>query len=270
VDSLFVARLKKSVQSNHAAAKRLLLQFSQNFKKRLIAEMRMQVSSEYLLKEKNREIETNDSDDPRDTDKVLINLIESKKKETEAKMQKDSEDEMGNEKTEPETVDEIYINNAGLVLLHPFLPILFSKLNLTREDKWIDEDAQCKAMLILQFLADAQTVFPEYELPLNKILCDWPLKESFETKLEIDAFAQIACEELLEEVIQYWSRLKNTGNDALRKTFLCRMGKLSRANNGWLLQIEQKSFDVLLGGLPWSINVIKLPWMKEILYVEWM
>jgi hypothetical protein len=50
---------------------------------------------------------------------------------------------------------------------------------------------------------------------------------------------------------------------------LQRAGKLSRVDDGWLLQIEQKGVDVLLSYLPWGIGLIKLPWMTELLYVEW-
>jgi hypothetical protein len=48
-----------------------------------------------------------------------------------------------------------------------------------------------------------------------------------------------------------------------------RNGKLSVVDDGWLMQVEQKAIDVLLNHLPWGIGIIKLPWMNEILYVEW-
>jgi hypothetical protein len=64
--------------------------------------------------------------------------------------------------------------------------------------------------------------------------------------------------------------LKNTGREALRETFLQRLGKLSPTDHGWLLQVEQKAVDFLLNRLPWGIGVIKLPWMDEKIFVEWM
>ncbi|MEO1401775.1 MAG: contractile injection system tape measure protein [Cyanobacteria bacterium J06635_1] len=43
----------------------------------------------------------------------------------------------------------------------------------------------------------------------------------------------------------------------------------SRNNDHWLLQIERETYDILLDQLPWSIRVVKLPWMPKLLYVEW-
>jgi len=258
-DSFFIARLKELVQTNRGLGKRLLLQFSRKFKQRLIGGMQ-EVDEDHLLEEKV------DSKLPGDYDKLLLELIDKQNVRKEVNRANDPVQE----KPEQDPVTTIYINNAGLILLHPFLSALFGRLNLTKEDKWVDESSAQTAMLILQWLVNGESDFPEYELPLNKILCNWPMTEPVDREIEIDANTQRECDELLEEVIRHWSRLKNTGIDAFRETFLRQIGKLSRVNNGWLLQVEQKSLDVLLGGLPWSINVVKLPWMKEILYVEWL
>jgi hypothetical protein len=52
---------------------------------------------------------------------------------------------------------------------------------------------------------------------------------------------------------------------------LLRPGKLIRKEDGdWLLQVESRTFDVLLEHLPWGISMIKLPWMKKMLWVEWI
>ena len=48
-----------------------------------------------------------------------------------------------------------------------------------------------------------------------------------------------------------------------------REGKLTRKPFDWLLQVEQKTLDILLGRLPWGLSMIKLPWMPEMLRVEW-
>jgi hypothetical protein len=74
---------------------------------------------------------------------------------------------------------------------------------------------------------------------------------------------------MLSEVIRHWSVLKNTSVAGLRETFLQREGRISPAANGWKLQIERKTVDVLLGKLPWGIGIIKLPWMNELMYVDW-
>ena len=75
--------------------------------------------------------------------------------------------------------------------------------------------------------------------------------------------------DLLLSVIEYWSILKDTTPDGLRESFLKRDGKLVFKNKEWLLQVEQKGYDMLLQHLPWNINMILLPWMKHLLKCEW-
>ena len=44
----------------------------------------------------------------------------------------------------------------------------------------------------------------------------------------------------------------------------------ARASDGeWLLPMERKAIDILLDQLPWGIGMIPLPWMPQMLHVEW-
>ncbi|MEO7769089.1 MAG: contractile injection system tape measure protein [Ferruginibacter sp.] len=165
--------------------------------------------------------------------------------------------------------EAIYINNAGLVLLHPFLQTLFEHLKLTEENKWLEEFSQHKAALVLAFLATGNNEFEEFNLVLNKILCGIKIDEIIITDQSLDDEVKDECEVLLKNVIEHWSVLKNTSPDGLREAFLQRSAKLSKVDNGWLLQVEQKAIDVLLSHLPWGVGFIKLPWMNEMLFVEW-
>ena len=74
--------------------------------------------------------------------------------------------------------------------------------------------------------------------------------------------------ELLLSIIEHWSILKNTSVEGLRQSFLQRDGKLTFFNNEWRLQVEQKSYDMLLQHLPWNRGLIRLPWMKHLLRTE--
>ena len=188
--------------------------------------------------------------------------VEVEKDDQESMAQKDKE-----KNKSPE--DAIYIDNAGLILLHPFLPALFENLKLTKENQWIDEDSQHKGVLVSAFLTTGIDEFEEFNLMLNKILCGVDVEEVVATDMLPDDEVIYECEMLLNEVIMHWSILRNTSIDGLRETFLQRNGTLSKVDIGWLLQVEQKSVDVLLGHLPWGIGVIKLPWMDEMIYVEW-
>ncbi len=167
----------------------------------------------------------------------------------------------------PEIREGVYIENAGLILLHPFLPRFFEGLGIAVEDKLIQPE---RALCLLHFLTTGQRIAPEYELILPKILCNLPLEAPVESDIGLTHSETEEAEALLGAVIQHWEALRNTSIDGLRGTFLLRFGKLSlRDDDDWLLQVEAKTVDILLSHLPWGISMIKLPWMQRMLWVEW-
>ena len=172
--------------------------------------------------------------------------------------------------TKNKETDSIYIQNAGLIILHPFLSELFTRLELLVDKHWKDISSQHTAVQVLEFLVSGKEEFPEFNLPLNKILCGLDISEVLEPVEEWPTLIKSECEDLLAEVIRHWRILKNTSVEGLRETFLQRNGKLTRADNGWLLNVEQKGVDVLLNSLPWGIGVIKLPWTDDTFFVEWI
>jgi hypothetical protein len=169
-----------------------------------------------------------------------------------------------------EEVTGLFVNQSGLVILHPFLSLYFEDIGLLDGETFRDEVAQQTAIYLLHYLATRQTDAPEYELVLPKILCGWSLSKPIARGLPLPDRAMAEGENLLQSVINYWQVLKTTSPDGLREGFLQRAGKLTRLEEGdWRLQVEQKAIDVLLGSLPWGMNVIKLPWMANLLMVEW-
>ena len=166
-----------------------------------------------------------------------------------------------------ESKQGIFIDNAGLVLLHPFLPRLFDELKIAEDDKLLLPE---RALNLLHYLVTGNTESPEYELALPKILCGIPLSEPV-ALTEGPGESDISeASDLLDAVVSHWEVLGNTTRDGLRGNFLVRPGKLSQKDDGdWLLQVESRSFDFLLNQLPWGISMIKLPWMKNMLWVEW-
>ena len=79
---------------------------------------------------------------------------------------------------------------------------------------------------------------------------------------------------LLQAVIAHWTALGATSVAGLRESFLQREGRLvllspDEQPAAWQLQVQARSFDMLLDRLPWSIALIKLPWMERALHVQW-
>jgi hypothetical protein len=166
-----------------------------------------------------------------------------------------------------ESEEGIYIDNAGLILLHPFLPQFFTALGIAAENQLIQAE---RALCLLHFLTTGLLIAPEYELTLAKILCNIPLEIPVESDIELSDVEIEEAEALLNAVIRHWDALQNTSIDGLRGEFLFRFGKLSMRNDGdCLLQVETKTVDILLNQLPWGISMIKLPWMHTLLWVEW-
>ena len=165
--------------------------------------------------------------------------------------------------------DGIYVSNAGIVLLHPFLNQFFKKLRLIKKDGFADSIFQQKALYLLHYLATGNTKPEEHELVIAKILCAWPLEEPVNNFIELTDEELDEADDLLLSAIQQWNILKETSADGLREGFLQRKGKLFTKNDDLVLQIEQSSIDILLDHLPWNLSIIKLPWMQDILKVEW-
>ncbi|MCH6236261.1 contractile injection system tape measure protein [Cognataquiflexum rubidum] len=181
-----------------------------------------------------------------------------------------SPNQLGSKEQEDQEIKEgIFVENAGLVLLHPFLAGLFGNLQLTENGKFVAESDQSLAARMLQFLVFGENELSENFYPLNKILCGMGVSQVLGVEIDISQEFKIEGEELLQAVIGHWSFLKNTSIDGLRETFLQRNGKISRVEKGWKLQVERKTVDVLLAKLPWGLGIIKLPWMNDMMFVEW-
>jgi hypothetical protein len=169
-----------------------------------------------------------------------------------------------------EDIDQdLYIQNAGMILLWPFLHRFFETLGLVESGQFLSLEQAHRAVLLLQYLVDESLDVLESSLSLNKLLCGQDLSEPIPSVLVMTEAERVECEELLLAVIQNWSVLGNTSIAGLRQAFLQRAGVLKPHQDGWRLQIEHKTHDILVDQLPWSIRVIKLPWMEQVLYTEW-
>lgn len=167
-----------------------------------------------------------------------------------------------------------YISNAGLVLAAPFLQRLFELLDMLKKTEknhleWRDAAAVSRAVHLTQFLVDGRTDSPEPLLVLNKVICGIPIEQPVEAKIAPTGEEKSACENLLQSMISNWPILSNTSIAALRETFMQREGKLEGLDDRWTLRVQRKTVDVLVDRIPWSISVIRLPWMPKPLYVTW-
>ncbi|MBF9222677.1 contractile injection system tape measure protein [Hymenobacter ruricola] len=165
--------------------------------------------------------------------------------------------------------ETVYIANAGLVLLWPFLVPLFDRLGYLEQRQLKAPDQAERASHLLQFLVTGEEEAPEYLLVLNKLLCGVATARPLARALPLTPAERNTAEGLLQAVITQWQALGNTSVTGLRETFLQRPGKLDFLAERVTLTVETKTVDILVDRLPWSISTIKLPWMPLPLYVTW-
>jgi contractile injection system tape measure protein len=165
--------------------------------------------------------------------------------------------------------DFILIPDSGLVLLHPFLPRLFEYCNWMNGKEFLNDEARYRAVNALHYMVTGNEEAPEYVLMLPKLLCGIPLEWPLELTHSLSDAEREACDELLIQVIGHWSALRNASPAALRETFLCRQGKLSLTDEGWRLEVQRRTEDILIDRLPWGFSMIKYSWMPRRLSVAW-
>lgn len=170
----------------------------------------------------------------------------------------------------PAMDEAMYVEAAGLVLLHPFLTELFSSTGLWAENRWASQAAPFKAVQLLSYLSYGPGEMPEYRLAFHKILTGMDVATPLPAESPLLPEETATCTELLEAVVRHWTALRNTGADGLREGFLLRNGKIEQTPNGLKLDVERLAQDVLLARLPWGFSTIRLPWLEPLLTVNWI
>lgn len=163
-----------------------------------------------------------------------------------------------------------YISNAGMVLTAPYLPRLFSMLELTDKGVFVSTEAQVKAIFLLQQMVyGEQREVLETDLILNKLLVDWNPGMPLPRSMMLAEKEVSVVDSLIAGMKGNWDKLSNTSAEGLRVSFLIREGMLQEAADRWVLTVEQRGYDVLMDSLPWSFSPVKFPWMQKPVYVKW-
>ncbi|MFZ6658106.1 contractile injection system tape measure protein [Undibacterium sp. TJN19] len=166
-------------------------------------------------------------------------------------------------------VNNIYINNGGLILVTPYLQRLFGLLDLTKDGRFQDEACAQRAVHLLQFIVTGELETPEYQLVLNKLLCGIKGGTPICRGIEISDTERDTIEQLLAGIVTNWGALGNTSNQGLRETFLQRQAHLYWQDDAWQMKVLPGTFDMLLDRLPWSFALTRFPWMQEPIHTSW-
>lgn len=165
--------------------------------------------------------------------------------------------------------EEMLVDNAGLVLLWPFLPGMFRRLGLLVEDRFVDKSAQCQAVCWLDGWLWGDRMQGEWRTPLTKLICGLTLETPLFPWAEPDATVLASLDLLLQSLPAQIPTLARCSADDLRRWFLQRPGSLYWKERQVHVQVEPDACDVLLADLPWSREQLLLPWLESPLKVVW-
>ncbi|WP_394775611.1 contractile injection system tape measure protein [Flavobacterium sp.] len=163
----------------------------------------------------------------------------------------------------------IPVRNAGIVLLNTYIPILFERLKLTENNKFISNELQINAVQFLQYLITGMTQTEETYLPLNKVLCGLPLTDAVPDSIEISSDNQHLINSLIEAAISYWPDIGDCSIVGFRGNWLVRDGILVELEDKWELTVEKRAYDVLINRSPFAFSITKYRWMEKPLHVIW-
>ncbi|MCX2743879.1 contractile injection system tape measure protein [Mangrovivirga sp. M17] len=163
----------------------------------------------------------------------------------------------------------LFVANAGVVILNPFISLLFENLNLLKENDFKTQRLREKGVWILFYMVNGHLDFDESQVVFLKLLCGIAIEEELKYKPVLSKSDKAEIEIVIEHAIKYWEVLKNTGNDSFRETFLQREGLLKIHDHYLEITVEQRGADMLIGQLPWPLSLIKLPWLDRKVHVNW-
>lgn len=159
------------------------------------------------------------------------------------------------------------VQNAGLILLHPFLKQLFTACGFLNESNQIIKPNE--AVHLLHYIATKKEQQFESNLLFEKFICNIPIQQPIERNVKLSESIKQQAEDMLKAVLQNWEPLKNSSIDLLRNEFLQRTGKIDLTKEHPHIIVEKKTQDILLDKLPWNYSLCKLPWMNTLIFTDW-
>ncbi|MDH5032600.1 contractile injection system tape measure protein [Chryseobacterium cucumeris] len=161
-----------------------------------------------------------------------------------------------------------YIQNAGLILIHPFIRPLFEHCELldAKTQQLIDPELCAH---LLHYIATGKTNAPEYDMIFEKFLCNIPIHQTINRHIKLSRKHKSQAKKVIESVQYNWAPMKKSSVALLQNEFFQRTGKLVITDSDDTLIVERKTQDILLEKLSWGIGLVKLPWQKKFIFVNW-
>lgn len=180
------------------------------------------------------------------------------------KIQKENISEHAN----PHLNDGQYVQNAGLILIHPFIKTFFEHCDLLHPETQQLTDPELGAHL-LHYIATGKTNAPEHDMIFEKFLCYIPMNQSINRHIKLSRKHKTQAKNVIESVLHNWNPMRKSSPGLLQNEFFQRSGKLLVTDFDYTLTIERKAQDILLDKLSWGIGLFKLPWQEKFIFVNW-
>ncbi|NQY28533.1 MAG: hypothetical protein HRT69_03570 [Flavobacteriaceae bacterium] len=171
------------------------------------------------------------------------------------------------ENNTPNDSEGCYINNAGLVLAHPFLKHFFTHCKLLDSNNKLSNPELC--VHLLHYIATGKTQQAESDMVFEKFLCDIPVTQSINRHVIITDEHKNQADQLLNAINANWPAMKKSTTALLQYEFLQRPGKMVYKNENTTITVEHKTQDIIFNTLSWNIGLIKLPWKADLMYANW-
>lgn len=204
--------------------------------------------------------------------KIFPFIIENEISES---SRKNAADQPENVETSIETIQEDvnqnegqYIQNAGLILIHTFIKTLFEHCELIDPKTQQLTDPELCAHL-LHYIATGKINAPEYDMIFEKFLCNIPMHQTINRHIKLSRKHKTQAKNVIESVQHNWAPMKKSSAALLQNEFFQRPGKLVITDSDYTLIVERKTQDILLEKLSWGIGLVKLPWQKKFIFVNW-
>ncbi|WP_440056278.1 contractile injection system tape measure protein (plasmid) [Pseudoalteromonas sp. T1lg65] len=163
--------------------------------------------------------------------------------------------------------------DAGLVILWPFLPTLFSKLGFLYPEsheqagEFVSNEAKLKAHAALCYIANVEPLIEVSHTAC--VLLDLPLHAELNYD-EPDEDTKDAIDYMLQAVVSRWEVLKGMPKAEFVRLFIAREGTVESTDTGYHVAVSTLPQDVLMAKLPWGLGMVQLPWLGQtLIHIEW-
>jgi hypothetical protein len=161
------------------------------------------------------------------------------------------------------------ISNAGLLLLWPILPQLFSLLGLWEEERLISDAARWQAVYGLDRLVWGEVNSEDERLTLNQVLCGVSCSIHVSPTASLSLAQQQQIDGWLTAIGQQfvgWQKLSLTD---IRQLFLQRAGKICMEGTVPQISVRPEPYDFILRDWPWPMALASFPWTEQSLTIVW-